>query len=174
MSFFLPSENRHHFRKYRKALLAFFVAIGIMSGILAAKQSSNDLFVLLCSLSTHTSSFTALFVVSVTPILASCLAVYSGHQWCLYVISLFKAFSWSFCSYLILIAFGAAGWLVQILMMFSGSCMFIFLCWFSLRYISSSTTYLLQSGIVAVLLALFVCSIDHCVISPYVANLIAY
>ncbi len=174
MTDYVPIDNSLFFRKYGKVFLAISFTIGILSGIVAAKHADSDLLSLLWSVPAHTASFPVLLIVSLTPLLASCLAVYIGRQWLIHIIAFFKSFSWSFCSYLILLSFRSAGWLVQFLMLFSGSCLLILLCWFSLRYISGSKHYLLRNWTITVFLAICVCCIDYCVISPYMVNLIAY
>lgn len=173
MTAYLPVKNSF-FYKYGKLFLISSFVIGILSGIVAAQYADRDLLSLLCSAPAHTASFPVLVIVSITPLLLCFLAVYIGRTFLLHVITFFKAFSWSFCSYLVLIAFRSTGWLIQFLLLFSGSCLLVLLCWFSLRYISGSKQYLLRNWTIIFFLAVSACCIDYCVISPYLVNLIAY
>ena len=174
MAIYFSSKSFCFFRKYSNVLLAFSFAVGFVFGVCVANRVDIDLLTFIQMASSHKASLPALLFVTTTPLLASCMAVYTDRQWILYIVSLLDAFSWSFCSYLVLIAYGAAGWLIHILILFSSNFLNILLCWFSLHYISGAKKCLIRNGIFAVLLSIIICCIDYCFVSPCLVNLIAY
>ena len=105
------------------------------------------------------------------PFLLSAFAVYWNRPRFLYIISFVKAWSFTFAAYGICQAFGSAGWLVRFLVQFSDICLLCPLCWFLLRHIRSGSQLWRRDLEFCTLAAAAVCSIDYCVVSPFVVAL---
>ena len=171
--FFLLKET-HLFHRYRRVILSFLFTAGTLFGIFVAAHANNDLLSALLLVSAHKTSLPALLIVSTAPLFAACLAVFANCEWLLHIICSVKAFTWSFCSYLILQAYDSAGWLVHLLLFFSGSCSLVLVYWFSMHSISYSKISLLRNWVITVLLACIFCCFDYCFLSPLLVNLITY
>ena len=104
-------------RKYAVPALACSWISGLISGNLAGGGVSFDLSALVSAFQNETSI--SLFAVMLFPIVASVLVMYMGQPWLLFVIAFGKSFSFAYVSRIFLDCFGPAGWLIQLLVMFS-------------------------------------------------------
>lgn len=160
-------------RKFSRFFLACSIFAGFLFGIVTVSQVSSDLLSWMCTVPRHSVSIIGLLTVIGLPLILSFLTVYSGHDWLFIPICFFQAFSWSYCSCLAISAFGTAGWLVEIPLMFSSSLLMPIQFWFALRYISGEQSLRKSDCIFCLTAALVIGWIDYCLVSPYFAALLA-
>ena len=159
-------------RKGASVFLAFFWFFGLVAGVLTALSASD-----LLSASMRTAVFSRVSILGLAsavflPFLFSAFAVYIQCPFLLLPIAFAKAFLFSYLGLGVIEAFGSAGWLIRVLLMFSDIVLLPVLFWFWIRYISGDSRYGSRATAVCISVAALVGSIDYCVISPFMANLI--
>ncbi len=160
-------------RKFSVAFLACFTVSGLVLGAWIASRAGDEVLALMRTVPSHSMSIVGLLAVMGLPIFLSFFAVRFGHSWLLIPICFFQAFLWSYCGLLCVRAFGSAGWLVQLLLMFSSGSGLPVLLLFSLRYISGERILTRRDCFLCLTAAAVIGWLDCCVISPYLAMLIA-
>lgn len=118
-------------RKYADSFLAFFWCIGLFCGIFIF-FTAGDPTVSLMRLAVHSpASIVNLLLCELLPFLLSALAVFWGAYRLLYGCAFFRAVLFSFFSLGVFTAFGSAGWLLYLLLMFSDIvlCVLLYLFW---------------------------------------------
>lgn len=160
-------------RKFATTLLAVFVVSGFTLGVYAASMADTRLLDIMRTAACRPVSIVGLLAVAILPFFLSFLIVYSGHPVFLLPICFGKAFSWSYCSYLTVCAYGSAGWLIHFFLMFTDSALLSVLFWFSLRYITGKRPAILRDAAVCLVLAVTVAFVDLGYISPYLMMLTA-
>lgn len=110
--FFLRLHKEHH-------LLSLCWLLGVLLGFFAALHAGECLSALMCCADMGTVSIVNLLFSCLFPFLIAALAAYLSEPWLLLIVCLLKAFSFSFCAFGISLAYGSAGWLVRILLLFS-------------------------------------------------------
>lgn len=133
-------RNRlHHFSRWlhkEHHLLSLCWLLGVLLGFLAALQADSCLAALMCRTATGTVSIVGLLFGCFFPFLIAAVAAYLSEPWLLLIVCLLKAFSFSFCAFGISLAYGSAGWLVRILLLFSDLLLLpvlYFYCYFLLK-----------------------------------------
>jgi len=145
---------------------------GLLLGAIFAVDMGSSISSLMRQVSVGRASIVGLFSSAILPFLLAVYAVYIDKRNLLFLICFFKAFLISFSGWIVRDLYGSAGWLLQPMIQFSDHCTAPVLCWFSLRYLTGSGRSLLKDSIICILSAFTAVSIDFCVISPFVANLI--
>ena len=161
----------HDYRKRNIVYLAFIWIFGLIFGVNLSFAAGPDFLSLMRGASGCSVSIVGLAFSVFLPFLLSAFAVYWNRPRFLYIISFVKAWSFTFAAYGICQAFGSAGWLVRFLVQFSDICLLCPLCWFLLRHIHSGSQLWRRDLEFCTLAAAAVCSIDYCVVSPFVVAL---
>ena len=156
-------------RKYAIPCLACSWIIGLVSGLWAVRYVDFDLF----GLENFFHSYTPLSVFSVAllPVLISVLVVFTEQFWLLLPISFLKAFSFAYVGSLVGSGYGSAGWLVQMLLMFSDCISLPFIWWFWCRILKSTEQITFSSILPIALVAVSIGALDFKVISPFLSLL---
>lgn len=154
-------------------VLACAYFIGLFSGVLISMSASDALVSTMRAAVFGRVSIFGLLSTILLPLLFSAFAVYISRPVLLIPIAFFKAFLFSFLGMGILAAFGSAGWLVRCLLMFSDILTMPLLWWYWIRSSSNQGTCQ-RSSLVCAAAVCLIGSLDYCVISPFLANLISY
>lgn len=153
-------------------ILACAWFLGLFSGVLFSMSASDSLGSTMRAAAGGCVSISGLLSAILLPLLFSAFAVYIFKPTLLIPIAFLKAFVFAFLGVGILGAYGSAGWLIRLLLMFSDILMLPLLWWYWLRAFSGPKRRVFDTSVAAVY-ALLVGSIDYCVISPFLANLIS-
>lgn len=153
-------------------LLACAYLIGLISGVLFSMSASGALYSTMRTAVSGRVSVFGLLSAILLPLLFSALAVYISKAWLLIPIAFCKAFLFAFLGIGIMASYGSAGWLIRILLMFSDILTMPLLWWYWLKALSGAHTRVWHAAAAAAP-ALLIGSIDYCVISPFLANLIS-
>ena len=158
-------------RKLRLLFIILFL-LGIVAGAGIATQVRSSLYVWIYSAGCSGVSFLGLAVVLLLPLLVSFSAFYFDAPILVLPIVFLKASVFSFCSCCVLFAYGDAGWLVRLLMLFSDSVMLGVLCWYWLQHLDCKRFELKQNTILCLLVAVMIGITDYMYISPFTAMLL--
>lgn len=161
-------------RKNCKLYLAFSWLCGLGFGVLVFSYAGNSHIPLMRMAATSHMSIVSLLSVLILPFLLSAFAVFCFRPQLLLAVSFGKAFSFAFVSISAIAAFGSAGWLVRLLLMFSEMLSLPLLFWFWLRYISGDFRPAPAAIFLTAALVFLIGSVDHCYISPMLARLIEF
>lgn len=151
--------------------LACAYLFGLISGVLISMSASDALCSAMRAAVYGRVSIPGLLSAILLPFLFSALAVYISSSWLLIPIAFGKAFLFAFLGTGILGAFGSAGWLVRLLLMFSDIASMPLLWWYWRKSLCGSGHFT-RNAVVAAGFVLLIGSVDYCVISPFLANLI--
>ena len=163
--FYIADRNRS------LLMLAFSCASGLFLGLFLASFSDASFFSLMRMAVSCRVSIVGLFAVSYLPFLISAFAVFIRKPRLLYAVMFIKMLLIAFCGLSCLAAYPSAGWLVRILLQFSDLLLVPVLCWFSLRHVCGAGN-LKRDFSFCTALFVFVCSLDYCVVSPFLVMLI--
>ena len=167
-------QRLQHFliRRKRKLFLASVWICGLYFGSFAASQDSALVSLMRTAAQTRVS-IVSLLPVLLLPFLISAFAVSISKPWLIIPVCFVKAFSFGFQVGGIAAAFGNAGWLARILLLFSASCSVPVLYWFWLRHFSGRCRSAVwrDFGICAGII-LLIGILDSGFISPYLASII--
>lgn len=152
--------------------LAASWSVGIFFGIAAASASSAILVSLVRRCAGSDATMVGLVAATTLPFLLSGFAVSFSEPWLLLIISMFKAFSFSFCAWGVCLAFGQSSWLVLFLFLFSDLCLIPFQYFYWLRHIRSSKHPSACELPVLLAIALSVGCVDYWFISPFLVSLL--
>ncbi len=172
--FELPLVLSKHWCRYRVAILAFFWIVGLLCGVSFASVAKDFDFPQMRSLAYSRVSIAGLAAVLVFPLTISAVAVYLNVPVFLFPICFLKAFSFGYCLYSISVAFGDAGWLVRVLLLFSDSCMMVPLLWFWCRHQGRKRKSIKRDLTVCTSFAALIGVTDYYLISPYLVELMNY
>lgn len=165
--------SKHLFR-YRMAILAFFWIVGLLCGVFFASAVKDFVFPQMRSFAYVRVSIAGLVAVLAFPLAISAVAVYLNVPVFLFPICFFKAFSFGCCLYSISVAFGDAGWLVRLLLLFSDSCMIVPLLWFWCRHQTGKRASIKRDLAVCTSFAALIGVTDYYLVSPYLVELMNY
>ena len=159
---------------WHKTAPRFLVAswfLGIALGCLAANASAAILVELIrSSIGTDLSIIGAL-TVAVLPFLLSAFAISFDQRWLLLLISIGKAFSFSYCAWGVCLAFGQSGWLVLILFLFTDLFLVPLLYFYWLQHIRGDRTPKVWELPVFLAAAIAIACIDHRFVAPFLTTL---
>ena len=158
-------------RRNRCLLLALWFLWGLISGAVLS-AAANSIASLIPAAVIRPGSISGLLTVVALPFLMSFFAAWIQWPWLLYPIAFFKAFLVSFLGLGVLCAYGSAGWLIRLLLLFSECCTLplLILCW--IRLLSGQGRRLLPAAS-AVFTASLIGSFDYCIVSPFLARVLS-
>ena len=159
-------------RKYRNIFLAFIWLIGLYCGITSFNLMQISSFPMMRGVQRYSVSIVSLLSVSLLPFLFSFLFVYIRSFPFLVLLCYIKGFLFSFVSLGIWLAYGGAGWLVRLLVMFSDLCCMVPLWWCWIRCTEQDPAGALRPlGIALIAVTSIVCFDFYC-ISPILVRLL--
>ena len=167
------SVNMPHWqRKHDHFFLAFCWCLGLLCGIFLFRRLEPSGFPLMRSAIAGSVSIVGLICVGFLPFLFTAFAVYISEPWLLFLVCFAKACLFSFVSAGIYESIGSSGWLIRLLMMFSDSICVLLLYFSWLRLLSGHRVYCFADMFVCFSATVLVCSVDYCIIAPFLARLI--
>lgn len=172
MDRFLHLHLPTRLRKGSVSFLAFGWILGLVSGFLFSLYAGDSLSTTMRAAASGCVSIPGLLSAIFLPLLFSAFAVYISQPWLLIPIAFGKAFLFSYLGVGVMAAFGSAGWLIRWLLMFSDSCSLPLLWWYWLRAVSGQRCFAVRNTAAAFAVALIIGSVDYCMVSPVLANLI--
>lgn len=172
MARFLHRNFSSNFRKYGSGFLAFSWCMGLLTGAVLFRCAGTSLPSLMRLAVTGQVSIVSLFSSILLPFLFSAIAVYFSVPSMLVLVAFFRTCLFSFLSCGLLTAYGSAGWLVQVLFMFSEPAGLVILYWFCLRHITARRGFSPGEVVVTFSIVSFLGSVEYCVISPFLAGII--
>ena len=141
--------------------------LGLISGAAFSINSASCLYSLTRSLRYSDLSVVGFLAMLIFPYLLSTV-IFKLSMWKgIIPLVFFKAFSFSCCAVAIIRAFGSSGWLLRLLLLFSGSISVVFLIWFWIRNCSKSRRNLHGDLLLCIVLTLVAGFIDYSLISPF-------
>ena len=156
-------------RKYAIPYLACSWILGLIFGLWAVRYADFHFPVTEDSVYHYTPI--SIVTVAFLPVLMSVLAAYADKTWLLPAIGFWKAFSFAYVSYLMTSAYGSAGWLIQLLVMFSDCVSLPFLWWFLCLLLRSSQKISFSSVFPIILGAIALGVLDFKMVSPFWSTL---
>lgn len=161
-------------RKHRRIFLALCFYGGLLLGAVLATQAEESFISWMRTVQVQRVSIVSLLGAAFLPFLISAYAVLISQVWLLFPVCFLKAFSFGFCVAGVSYVFGSAGWLVCGLLLFTDLCTMPMLLFFWLRHIDGAhRPQLAESALTASLLFL-AGSLDHCLITPFLAEIINF
>lgn len=165
----------HHNSLVSRKAYVFFLASTFLSGLLvgcfARTSAEVDSVSWMRGVLDAPVSIVGLLSVIFLPFLFSAFAVYTSQHWLLAPIAFWKALSFALAAGWIGAAFGSAGWLMRILLMFTDICSMPLLILFWLRYGCRERQPKLLSVLNFLGAAICIGSIDFFMISPILSGL---
>lgn len=153
--------------------LALSVLFGCVLGTCVGNGAGLDVLSLMRASAESRVSIVGLLVVFALPFLLAAFAVLFSKPWLAAALCAWKAFCFCFCAVGICRAFEGSGWLVRLLLLFSGGCMLPVLIWFCLRQMGGAPRrHILYDLAVCAAFAVLIGCLDHCYVSPFLAMLI--
>ena len=166
---FLPRFSRS---QYSEFIFSFLWCCGLFFGALFSSECSNFFSFWMRTMDPSGVSIVWLFTALFLPFLFSAVAVYLHQSWLLFLLAFIKAFIFGLCLCGVASACGSAGWIICVLLFFSESSLFPVL-FFCMKRFLGRPGYFSKTEITGLAALVFlIVSIDRCVISPFLANLI--
>lgn len=159
--------------KESKVLLACAWFSGLVAGVFCSLSASDSLFPTMRAAVQSCMSIPGLLSAILLPLLFSAFAVYISQPWLLIPIAFVKTFRFSFLAVGVMAAYGSAGWLIRWLLMFSDSLMLPVLWWYWSASLDRRGLAIAKASAVVLSVMIMIGSLDYCVISPFLANLIS-
>ena len=160
-------------RKSSLMLLAFSWFLGLFLGAVFSVAAGEPIVSLMRTAVSSRVSFSGLLTAILLPFLLSALAVFISEPYLLFVIAFLKAFTFSYVGIGVMAAYGSAGWLIRLLLMFSDCCFLPLLMLYWIRLISGKRGSAIPVTVVTGFLAVAIGSFDFCVVSPFLATLVS-
>lgn len=160
-------------RKNPMVFLASFWTLGLLSGAACSVSASDSIVPLMHAAAECCVSITGLLTAILLPFLLSALAVFIQVPRLIYPIAFCKAFLVSFLGLGVMIAYGSAGWLVRLLLMFGDCCITPLLFWYWNRQLSAQHRRSFGLTTTVFLAALCIGSFDYCIVTPFLAAVIS-
>ena len=168
--FFLPSSSFHS-RKDPSVLLAFGWILGSVIGLLLAVNCDPSVIYGIRGILAGEFSVWRMIFVIISPLVISFLAISHFSIWLLIPIAFVKGMAYAFVSALVFIAWGSAGWLIRLLLIFSDTVSAPVLLYFWLSSCRSGSKDLGLRFIPAASWIILACAIDYRYVSPLLAVL---
>jgi len=170
----IPQRFRMDLKQFRMSTVTLIVvwSVGLLLGALFSPNLGDAVFTIVRREVSARSSVISHLVTVCLPLLLAAFVVNKHKSYLLLLISIVRAFQFTFCGGIICSLYGSAGWLVRFLLQFSDVFSVPILCWFSLRHISVDRGVNKKDFRISLLLTLIVGCIDYFVISPFFASLI--
>ena len=158
-------------RTARTQLAAFWL-LGLLSGSLIALSAGTLLAPTMRSAVSCGMSIFGLLAALLLPLLFTAMAVYISQPALLFPVVFFKGFLFSFTGSGVLAAFGASGWLIRVLLMFSDLLVLPLLWWIWLRSFSNERNDALRCSTMAAVIAAVIGCFDYAFVAPFLAGLL--
>lgn len=159
-------------RKNRSPYLALWLSLGLIAGAVVAAAAGSALDSMIPAAADQVGSLSDLLISVLLPFVLSAFAALMGELWLLYPIAFFKAFLVSFLGFGVMSVYGSAGWLIRCLLLFSECCTLPILILFWIRQLSGQGSRMTVTAL-AVFAAVLIGSLDYCIVSPFLANVIS-
>lgn len=173
MKYFALSSVFTFFRRRGCAsLLAFFWCAGLVFGVCAAFGARNVLVPLMRLAVASPVSIVGLLGSLLLPFLFTALAVFLSHDWFILPVCFLKSFTYVLCAQTITLAFGNSAWLIQLLFLFSDTCMLSVLIWFWIRHLDCNRVTIVRDTAICIVVFIIIGILDHCFVSPYLTKII--
>lgn len=158
-------------RKLSTIILAFCWFAGLLTGCFFADHAGNIHFSMMRRAVSGSVSIAGLVVV-LLPFLFTAIAVYLSRTWLFLPFCFFRAFRFAYVAGLVSGSFGASGWLVRLLLLFTDGCQMPVLLWIWFRWIGNGGRKAVHQICVCAILSAVVWGIDYFVVSPFLGMLI--
>ena len=155
----------------KRRFLGLFWIVGLLAGGSCFLFGADHLIPQMRVSLNGNVSIVCFFCLIFLPPFLSILAASTGMHSLLYVIAFGKAFLYAFASMALLLSFGSAGWLVRLLLGFSGILSAPVLYWFWLRCLCPGSGLSALEIFFFISVFLLIGSIDYCLITPFWAGL---
>lgn len=159
-------------RKHCGWFLASLWILGLSSGIWAYASAGDSVTSLMRGTVSGAVSIVSLLCVTGLPFLLSAFAVFISCPWLIFPLAFLKGVLFSFTAMGIIVTFGSAGWLIRQLLCFADVAAMPLLYWFWLLCFRTGEWFGGMQLMLTAALLFLLGSIDYCLISPYLANLI--
>lgn len=156
---------------FRVVFLAFFWTASLIYGVYISAQDLSVVS-LMRLLPYCQVSIVGLIAVSFLPLLITIVCAYYRKPIVIYSILVCKGFLSGYCIGGLASAYSSAGWLIDILLLFSDSCITVILFWFWYRHLIRNEHSLKRDGAIAIVSALVICLIDYFIVTPFLASLV--
>ena len=170
---FFHSELSLASRRVNITALAVALGFGFLSGSFIAAQSSANGYSMIGIAAGQSVIFSSLLSVAALPFLFTAFAAYIRQGWLLIGIAFAKAFVFSYFSAGVMHLYGASGWLVLVMLLFTDLFALPLLCWVWIRILNHGPKILLRSLSIAFLLLFAIAFLDYRFISPNLVNLLS-
>ena len=141
-------------------LLALFWCVGLVLGVRAAFIVDN-VFVSLMRLAVSSPvSIVGLLGSCLLPFLFTALAVFLSQDWLILPVCFLKSFTYGLCAKTIALTFGDSGWLIQLLFLFSDTCMLSVLFWFWIRHLAGNKATVVRDTAICIVVFIILGTLD--------------
>lgn len=144
--------------------------LGIVCGVFFSLNVDSLVYSYIRRASDGSLTFLSLIIARVSPIIISVVLTQISYA-LLFLYVYFKAFSYGFSLCVVLMAYGNAGWLLNILLLFSEFFVICNLLWLWIVSCSKSHGNNYKSLIISIVASTMIGLVDYIFISPYVAVL---
>lgn len=167
---------RSYFSARKTEILQYlFIALSWILGLLSSfLVFRKHIITLMCPLIIDRVSIVGMIVALIFPIFLLYILLSRCNIYFILPVIYFKAFLYMCCCLSITLAFGDAGWLVRILMLFSDSVSVLLLLFLSFSFIKGKSGVLERYFGFSVLLLFVVGCMDYYFISPFTMMLLKY
>lgn len=145
---------------------------GLFLGVFLANYAHENYFLLMRMAAKSRVSIVGLLTSAMLPFLFVFYFAHIRNFWPITVICLMKGILFSFGAVAVASAFGSAGWLVRLLLQFTDICLIPIFSWLVLRSCVKDAGRLQKDAVICSAMVALICSLDYCVVSPYLAMLI--
>ena len=152
---------------------SFLWILSVLFGMLFASNEQGTASSLICCALLQDASLIGFLLTAFLPLLIAVVSIFLQIVSPLYIICFIKGISLGYCMISFLAAFGSAGWLLAVLILFSNISSLILFHYLSLLHLSSSRAISLEDFLIAFILFLGIGIVDYIAISPYTAFLIS-
>jgi len=159
--------------KNRKYLFAFCTVwcLGIVVGYAYARALSDELLITIQNSVLTSTNIWSTVLSGFIPFLLFAVTLRYFPGLTLFPYLFFKAVLFFFCSFSIHLAFGSAGWLMQILLLFSDSCLLLPMLWCLLKWFSGEWSYRSRAFFTFAFLSAVVPLVDYYIVNPFCLGL---
>ena len=157
-------------RKLGTILLAFCWFAGLLTGCFFADHA-GDIHTSMMRRAVSCSVSISGLVVLLLPFLFSALAVYLSKTWLFLPFCFLKGFQFAYLAGLVSTAFGAAGWLVRLLLFFTDGWVIPILLWIWFRWIGRGGRKAIWQIAFCAGLCAVIWSVDYFAVAPYLGLL---
>ncbi len=154
-----------------RVLLSGSWLVGLISGI-AYSYCSVNFVSLMRSAAYSTVSIVGVGAVLILPFLLSAFAVLISLRWLLIPLAYAKAFLFGACASAVGLSFGSAGWIIRMLLLFSGWTELPVFYWLWLRCLDGDRGSMTREFSVVLILLIAIGSIGYWIIAPFLASVI--